>query len=235
MTALGRVIVVVISLAVVGNATAGLAGTSAASLGAAGRTQVSMAYAHALGPKKPRITAYQWSPDLNINAEKHIPGGTENGGVDPASTSPWEYRLIERRCSSEDSNFCIAYACGDPDEVGYLVERRLRARPENGWESYTETCISPTGPVVTPGDVLNALRRVGLPSMSVQAPPETFVNYETVLYTRAEAFARTVNLLGFTVDIEATPSRFRWDYGDGATETTTTAGRPYPATDITHT
>ena len=71
--------------------------------------------------------------------------------------------------------------------------------------------------------------------MAVEAPPETFVNYETVVYTRAEPFARTVNLLGFTVDIEAAPSQFHWTYGDGTTETTTTAGRPYPATDITHT
>lgn len=95
--------------------------------------------------------------------------------------------------------------------------------------------MEPNRPVLTPGRILEELRRVGLPSMSVQAPPETFVNYETVVYTRAETFARTVSLLGFTVEIEATPSEFRWDYGDGATETTTIAGRPYPATDITHT
>jgi hypothetical protein len=89
--------------------------------------------------------------------------------------------------------------------------------------------------VVTPGLVLAEVRRIGLPSMAVEAPPETFVNYDTVVYTEAETFARTVNLLGFTVDIRATPSQFHWTYGDGATETTTTAGRPYPATDITHT
>ena len=71
--------------------------------------------------------------------------------------------------------------------------------------------------------------------MAVEAPPETFVNYETVVYTQADTFTRTVNLLGFTVDIHATPSQFHWTYGDGTTETTTTAGRPYPATDITHT
>jgi hypothetical protein len=83
--------------------------------------------------------------------------------------------------------------------------------------------------------ILSEVRRIGLPSMSVEVPPETLVNYDTVVYTDAETFTRTVTLLGFTVDVEASPSQFHWTYDDGTTETTTTGGRPYPAKDITHT
>src|SRR5262245_27549706 len=106
-----------------------------------------------------------------------------------ANTSPWEYRLVERRCSGDGRNFCVAYACANPDEIGVLVERRLRGERQGGWRSYTETCLAPGGPVGTPGDVLNAVRRVGLPSTAVQAPPETFVNYQTVVYAKAETYA----------------------------------------------
>jgi hypothetical protein len=176
-----------------------------------------------------------WNDAFQVAATQETPSETENGSSTSSNTSPWEYRLVERTCSDEGGNFCMAFACGGAEEVGYLVERRLRARPESGWSPYTETCIAPDGPVVTPGMVLDEVRRIGLPSMSVEVPPETLVNYDTVVYTDAETFTRTVTLLGFTVDVEASPSQFHWTYDDGTTETTTTGGRPYPAKDITHT
>jgi hypothetical protein len=152
-----------------------------------------------------------------------------------ADASPWEYRFRESSCDGEPgATACLRVACPDINQVGYLVERRLRDSTD-AWQLVGTTCEDVDGPVLTEARILEEVRRIGLPSMSVETPPETFVNYETVVYTEAETFARTVNLLGFTVDIEATPSQFHWTYGDGTTETTTTAGRPYPATDITHT
>jgi hypothetical protein len=182
----------------------------------------------------PRVSSALKSPDVVVRAEDVTPQDVATGNESPDET-PWDYRLVEQRCSNSGDNFCVAYACPQPDQIGYLAERRLEAQPESAWQPYDEVCIAPDLPVVTPGLVLDEVRRIGLPPMSVQAPPETFVNYQTVVYTQADTFARTVTLLGFTVDIEATPLQFLWTYGDGATETTTTAGRPYPATDITHT
>jgi len=190
--------------------------------------------ANGLGRDDHEVAPSIQTPDVVVKAKQRTPksASTDTGSSDD---SPWQVRYIKQRCSNNGSNFCVSYACADPDQVGYLVERRLEARPNSAWHPYDEICADPGGPVITPGLILEQIRRVGLPSMTVQAPPETFVNYETVVYTKAKTFTRTVNLLGFTVDIEASPSRFRWDYGDGATETTATAGRPYPATDITHT
>ncbi len=181
------------------------------------------------------VDGSSWNDHFVAHAEKTQEGEMTNVSDDPSKQTTWDYRLVEQRCSNSGDNFCVAYACPQPDQIGYLAERRLEAQPENAWQPYDEVCIAPDGPVVTPGLVLDEVRRIGLPSMSVQAPPETFVNYETVVYTNADTFARSVTLLGFTVDIEAAPSQFHWTYGDGTTETTTTAGRPYPATDITHT
>ena len=203
-------------------------------IGLIGTTIVTLPSAEAAMGDGDDVTGSSWNGHYVVHAEKTQDGETSRLS-DPVTSSPWDYRLAEQRCSNAGANFCVAYACAAPDQVGYLVERRLKGRSDGAWQPYDEICVSPDGPIVTPDVVLEEVRRIGLPSMSVHAPPETFVNYETVVYTKAETFARTVNLLGFAVDIEATPAEFHWNYGDGTTETTTTAGRAYPATDITHT
>lgn len=182
-----------------------------------------------------------YSSDLSFGTTQD---GAEVGGTveEPGTTCPtstnvgtdslWDYRYRENICG--DAN-CLAVSCPDPDQTGQLIERRARTGEDRSWRLNGFTCVTPDGPVVTPGLVLEEVRRIGLPAMPVEVPPETFVNYDTVVYTEAETFSRTVSMLGFTVDLEATPSEFHWTYDDGTTETTTTAGRPYPAKDITHT
>ena len=91
-------------------------------------------------------------------------------------------------------------------------------------------------PQVTDALVLQAVRRLGLPRLTVQVQPsdETLVNFDTIFYAEPPTWARTVQLLGFTVDVEAAPTGYDWRFGDGETATTQTAGAPYPAKDITH-
>jgi hypothetical protein len=91
-------------------------------------------------------------------------------------------------------------------------------------------------PQVTPGLVLTALRRIGLPSATARTQPKdkTLVNFATIFYARPEAVTRTLTLLGRQVQVEASPRSFVWHYGDGATSTTASPGAPYPAKDITH-
>ena len=84
--------------------------------------------------------------------------------------------------------------------------------------------------------VLNALRRIGLPSLEARTQPadRTLVNFATIFYTRPEPFTRTITLLGQQVEVEATPSAFLWHHGDGTTTSTRGPGAPYPARDITY-
>lgn len=91
-------------------------------------------------------------------------------------------------------------------------------------------------PELTPGDVLRAVREIGLPSLQVKVEPgdATLVNVPTNFYAEPQPFERSVTLLGFDVDVEATPASFLWVHGDGTTRTTAEAGRPYPALDVTH-
>ena len=89
---------------------------------------------------------------------------------------------------------------------------------------------------MTPGVVQTALRRIGLPSLEARTQPEdkTLVNFETIFYTNPRSFTRTMTLLGKRVQVHATPSSFRWHYGDGSTASTSTPGAPYPRKDVTH-
>ena len=91
-------------------------------------------------------------------------------------------------------------------------------------------------PQVTPALVLTELRRIGLPSLQARTQPrdKTLVNFATIFYAEPQTFARTLTLLGQSVDVEATPTSFAWHYGDGTSATTSTPGAPYPAKDITH-
>ena len=91
-------------------------------------------------------------------------------------------------------------------------------------------------PPVTPGVVLTALRRIGLPSLRARTQPEdkTLVNFATIFYTDPQSFTRTVTLLGQRVQIHATPASFTWHHGDGTSATTQHPGAPYPAKDVTH-
>jgi hypothetical protein len=111
------------------------------------------------------------------------------------------------------------------------------------WDALGTQCFGrpPTAadtpkPTVTPGIVLDALRRIGLPSLDAITQPKTktLVNFETIFYTEPQTFTRTVTLLGQQVDVVATPSRYTWHHGDGTVATTTGPGAPYPAKDIVY-
>ncbi|WP_309631655.1 PKD domain-containing protein [Nocardioides zeae] len=85
--------------------------------------------------------------------------------------------------------------------------------------------------------VYQAFRDVPLPQTVLQIqPPDgtTLVNLETNFFTNAEPFTTTVTVLGYTVELDITPTTYTWDFGDGTTTTTTTPGAPYPDLDITH-
>lgn len=182
----------------------------------------------------PEIEA--WPSDYDsvvIHGTESLPG-SETGGSGPTQvdTGP----AMETHSSYEDD------LCRSPEEV--FVEHYQRpAGSDEPWELVSSGCelpgitspgIQPTRPILTPDDVLEAVRRIGLPASTLEVPVETLVNYDTTVYTRPVAIARTVTLLGYTVDVRAEPSSYVWLYGDGERQRTTTPGQPYPAGDITH-
>lgn len=91
-------------------------------------------------------------------------------------------------------------------------------------------------PEPTEGDILRATREIGLPSLTVKIQPgeTTLVNVPTIFHAEPRPFERSVTLLGFDVDLVATPITFHWVHGDGTSQDTSTPGKPYPALDVTH-
>ncbi len=89
---------------------------------------------------------------------------------------------------------------------------------------------------LTEGDIVRAVREIGLPRLDVTVEPgdSTLVNAATNFYTDPEAFARSIDLLGFDVDLQASPITYTWIHGDGSRADTTQPGQPYPDLDVTH-
>ena len=92
------------------------------------------------------------------------------------------------------------------------------------------------GIVVTPGMAAEAVSEVPMPGLELHVQPDgpTLVNVDTIFFAEPKVFETSVELLGVTVDIEATPVRFTWVHGDGTKQTTAEPGRAYPNKDVTH-
>jgi hypothetical protein len=73
-----------------------------------------------------------------------------------------------------------------------------------------------------------------VPPASVEAPGYTLVNLDTTFYTQPISIDRSLDIIGFAVDVQIVPSSYVWHWGDGSTTETSGPGRPYPATDVTH-
>ena len=108
---------------------------------------------------------------------------------------------------------------------------RPRAQPPRTPAVRTPVRRPPTG-----DQVLRAIRELPFRSFRVQSQPvgETLVNFDTVLFTVPRDYSATVTLLGYRVQVEGTPVRYRWVHGDGTTQVTTNPGRKHPNHTVTH-
>lgn len=113
---------------------------------------------------------------------------------------------------------------------------RCALSPNEGDDAAQPVADEPEAPQVTPGRVLTAVREIGLPRLrlSVQPGGETLVNLDTILHTTEPDFARSISLLGSSVELEASPTTYTWHHGDGTSQRTTTPGAPYPSKDVVH-
>ena len=120
-------------------------------------------------------------------------------------------------------NWCQPVLPDDPQATRRPVPRQaVRPRPQD----------------VTWEQVLGETKDVLFPGLSVKVQPKgrTLVNLDTIVYTdESKVSTTTITLLGFPVQVEATPLSYIWNFGDGSPVlTTTTPGKPYPSKEITH-
>ncbi|GAA2831300.1 PKD domain-containing protein [Kribbella solani] len=91
---------------------------------------------------------------------------------------------------------------------------------------------------VTWEQVLAETKSVVFPGLTVKVQPKdrTLVNFENNVYTDdSKVSDTTVTLLGFPVEVQATPISYTWRFGDGTPAlTTSTPGKASPGKEIIH-
>ena len=117
--------------------------------------------------------------------------------------------------------------------------RRDRATLTDPWSDWRYvsgwTCPQDAMPDFTTED----FRRLPLapPALTIQPNrAEVLVNMATITWTDPTPQLLVTDLLGYTVEVQATPTSYTWDYGDGSPPLVTTSpGHPWPDHDVAHT
>lgn len=131
-------------------------------------------------------------------------------------------------------------ATGAPGRVAYVLHR-AQVRPSPGpWQAVRTVCLDPgqdPGREV-PALTVRDLARLPLPAGALHLEPaagDVLVRVPLNVYARASAHTYDVQVLGQAVQVRVRPVAYRWDFGDGTRVTTSDAGAPYPALQVTHT
>jgi hypothetical protein len=86
--------------------------------------------------------------------------------------------------------------------------------------------------------ILREFKRIQWPSSELVVQPpggKTLVNFETNFYTlNKQPISQDVTIAGRRVTIQAVPTTYTFHFGDEASTTTSSPGRPHPDLDVTH-
>lgn len=139
----------------------------------------------------------------------------------------------------EGADDAVYYGCAGQATCGEegLLYWTWAQSPDGQIQSAGSYCAEPGSPeapvtALTPGRILEAFRRIPVPSPSIGVNPvggRTLVNFDTILHTQAQPFTETVQLLGRRVTFEIEPSEFSWRTGQGEGFTTSDPGQAYQA------
>jgi hypothetical protein len=154
--------------------------------------------------------------------------GDNNGGGEPCTYSLASTGLDELYASQQLDANLYSITCGSYTDV------RLLRTGANGQPLRPGSTVDPFQLA------LSARDRLPVPSGGISAnPTRSLVGLPTWFwYTGYDGrpLTRTVSAFGVSVEVEATPTGYRWAFGDGTTITSEGLGRAYPArSPISHT
>ncbi len=179
------------------------------------------------------------------NRPKHAHRGNPNYATayEPVCRARSSDAGAHTRVCDDPTAFC-------PDQSSLTVSSKAfwvvtAATPSPGPDDWTATgAITCTGRKGGPAGsrVLSAaqVRRLPIPAAAVSIQPDpatssTLINIPTKLYTARRSPVLTTSILGQPVRVRASPTSYRWDYGDGSSRTTADTGGPYPDLSTGHT
>lgn len=160
-----------------------------------------------------------------------------------ASCPDCQWRLTSPCVESDAGNpfsgtsTCLSVVRGCADMAELL--RGWFRPPDGPWREIGLVCIREGGPVTVVGlqpRVHDRLLRMLPPPEVVFQPDAGAVAQLPVVFDSGQSAAglsATVDLVGESVSLHATPV-WRWDFGDGAAQSTTDHGGRYPHLDVSH-
>ena len=176
--------------------------------------------------------------------------GIDNQSMAPVSSGPrFAYQYVVA-CSGNTpeggglDNICInaTEACPDGYWQYWLFRSPASVEPAR-WEQIGTRCLTAAEAAAAapefPGFTQADLQRLPLTAGTPRLQPGNgyaLVGVGTNVYADAAPVELDTAVVGFPVRVRATPERYSWTFGDGATlGPTTDAGAPYPDLRLTHT
>ncbi|WP_256970764.1 hypothetical protein [Cellulomonas iranensis] len=171
-------------------------------------------------PLEQRLVDYQRAPNCQN------PDGTWTRGA-PDGTCP----------HGEGTPNAPVLCAGPGQSVIWPMWRRERTTPTTPWSPWTRLdfggCSTDLLPTLTEAD----FRRLPIPAPTLTLQPDrgwVLINIATIVTTNPDPVTLRTDLLGHAITVEATPTTWTYDFGDGHTLTTTSPGHPYPHHDVFH-
>ncbi|MBO0898920.1 hypothetical protein J1G43_02930 [Cellulomonas sp. zg-ZUI22] len=149
----------------------------------------------------------------------------------------WTMGFADGTCPAGADRAGTLRECAEGDTIVMPMWRQSRATPTAAWGSWEQIDEGGCGVDLLPELTAEGFRRLPLPAPALTMQPDrgwVLVNIETITHTDPTPVTLRTELLGYGITVEATPTRWTYDYGDGHTLATTSPGRPYPAHDVFH-
>lgn len=175
----------------------------------------------------------------------------ENGAVPPAVqlyryeraalcrevAGTWTRGSADGTCPEFANTAGTLRQCPDGDTVVMPMWRQQRSSPAAPWGPWQQIDEGGCGVDLLPQLTEADFRELPLPSPALTLQPDrgwVLINVPTIVTTDASPVTLQTELLGYPITVEATPTSWTYDFGDGHTLTTTSPGRPYPHHDLAH-
>jgi len=189
-------------------------------------------YAELLVPANERLAKQSAAvpPELRLSEFERSPYCREAAAM-------WVKGFEDGTCAPGANLAQTAVQCEEGDTLVMPMWMRTRVTPASPWGLWDD--IDPGGcgvdllPVLTEAD----FRRLPIPAPTLTLQPDrgwVLINIETIVSTDPTPITLRTELLGYGITVEATPTRWTYDFGDGHTLTTRSPGHPYPDHDVFH-
>ncbi len=142
------------------------------------------------------------------------------------------YPVAQGPCPGADGSIPLPDCGGYPPLLP--LWRHERATPQtDAWTDWVRVAEASCPQDVLPAFTAEDFRRLPLAPTATQlhpSDPNLLTGLGVVVTATPTAQELPTTLLGFPITVRATPTDYTWDYGDGATITTTHPGEPFPTT-----